>query len=352
MKKLFILIWLSVIAVSVFAQPLPKQDIYLNDDPGSVINGLGLSVPFLSFGASPGSGSSSLNFSDQFTLSGTGNTSVAIGPNVKLTNTFFIGNSIYAIVEAGTNAGTFNLDASLSSEVTMSLAGNATVGITNWSDGHPFNFVITNTGSFSITITNTVLWIGSGTSTQPAIEQGAGIVNIYHMWQTGGRIMGSLEGRSSGYIRFPIQLAYLPTTSPARLATNSNAGLKFLQFATNETCYFQFTMPQDYGLSPSLRIPYSSSGGTSGNVSFSVSVWAQTPGDALNADTESYDTANVGSKAVPGTLNFPDSIVIALTTIDTMAPGDLVALKITSTTPSSLNDIRVRGDMVLEYLRK
>jgi hypothetical protein len=153
-------------------------------------------------------------------------------------------------------------------------------------------------------------------------------------------------------VRLPISQVTLPTTSPARLEYVSTTGLKRLAFATNETAYFQFTLPQDYGSSPQLRIPFSCSGAITNSASFSISVWAQTPGDALAADTESYDTANTGSKAVPGTLNFPEVLVMSLTTVDSMAAGDTVAIRITSTTPSALNDIRVRGDVMLEYFRK
>lgn len=155
-----------------------------------------------------------------------------------------------------------------------------------------------------------------------------------------------------GFVRLPISQATLPTSDPARIDFVSTTGLKRLQFATNETCYFQFTMPQDYGSAPVLRIPYSCSGATAGTATFSVSVWAQTPADALAADTESYDTANVGTDTVPGTLNFPDVVLVTLTTNDGMVAGDTVAIRITSTSNALLNDLRVRGDMMLEYAKQ
>ncbi len=95
------------------------------------------------------------------------------------------------------------------------------------------------------------------------------------------------------------------------------------------TIYLLGVTPQ--GLSTStfeVRIIYDS-GATSGNVRWSIAVEAITPGDTLDVrQAESFDSDNLATIAVPGTINTMDTAVIALSNDDGIAAGDVFRLRV------------------------
>ena len=135
-------------------------------------------------------------------------------------------------------------------------------------------------------------------------------------------------------------------------------GLAHLLFdsATDEICYLEFRLPENYASAPVLKGIFSMASSTSGNVLWAAQVWAITPGDAADIDAELYDTVNTDAEAVPATAGYADEFAITLTNADSMAAGDIVRIKLyrnasnVSDTATPSGDAELRpGTIVLEY---
>ncbi len=143
---------------------------------------------------------------------------------------------------------------------------------------------------------------------------------------------------ATGTVILPV-LAWVPdgTNPPGLKYTN---GVPFLLFdtATDEICRVTFRVPADYASGPLLKTIGSMDTATSGNVAIECALWAQTAGDSVDADTESYDTVNTsGATAVPGTAGYPFACNVTLSNADSMAAGDLLTLKLN-------RDVGITGD--------
>lgn len=111
---------------------------------------------------------------------------------LSLTDLLIKGNTRSEQKDVGAGSGTFNVDAASSIEFSMRLTGNATITFTNWSDWHPLNLTITNTGAFVLLFGNTMYWVPNQNSTQVTNDSGAGAINVFHFFQaTGGHIIAS-----------------------------------------------------------------------------------------------------------------------------------------------------------------
>ena len=94
---------------------------------------------------------------------------------------------------------------------------------------------------------------------------------------------------------------------------------------TDESVWWQFRMPSFSG-TLTIEVQYSMASATSGNVVLTAAVMAVTPGDSADINTESYDTANSATDAVPGTAGYLGTATITLTNNDSVAAGDLVKI--------------------------
>jgi len=134
------------------------------------------------------------NFGDQFTINGTNIT--LNSTDLHVTNLVVNGNTTTPAVELGAVCGSVDVNAAASSEFTLLLTCDTTLVFTNgnWADFHNINVVMTNTGNFSLTFSTPAYdqyWYPTGDSTQVTNDWGAGIVNRFALWKTGGRILGS-----------------------------------------------------------------------------------------------------------------------------------------------------------------
>lgn len=143
------------------------------------------------------------------------------------------------------------------------------------------------------------------------------------------------------------------TSPPGAAVANSLVYLTF-DASTDEIVYLEFALPENYASAPVLKGIFSMASATSGNVVWAAQVWAMTPGDSADIDTESYDTANTDTEAVPGTAGYPDEFAITLTNADSMAAGDIVRIKLFrdadngSDTATGDAELRI-GTVRLEY---
>lgn len=99
----------------------------------------------------------------------------------------------------------------------------------------------------------------------------------------------------------------------------------------NESIVFPFVMPQAYaGGTLTLVVIASMATATSGDVDMDAQVEARTPTDNEDLRTDSYDAANsADNNAVPGTAGLSFQVSITLANKDSVAPGDLVRIKLT-----------------------
>lgn len=65
-----------------------------------------------------------------------------------------------------------------------------------------------------------------------------------------------------------------------------------------------------------------------GAVTFGVSIMALTSGDAASIATESFDTENTKTQQVPLVMSRDETVVIPLTTVDSLAAGDWFIVKL------------------------
>lgn len=143
------------------------------------------------------------------------------------------------------------------------------------------------------------------------------------------------------------------TSPPGPVVANSLVHLAF-DSDTDEICYLEFALPENYSSSAVLKGIFSMASATSGNVVWAAQVWALSPGDSADIDTESYDSANTDTEAVPGTAGYPDEFAITLTNDDSMAAGDIVRIKFyrdaDNASDTATGDAKLRvGTLRLEY---
>lgn len=116
-------------------------------------------------------------------------------------------------------------------------------------------------------------------------------------------------------------------------ATNPKLRLAVADFddTTDEQMAWAFRLPADYASGGTVKLQFWMASATSGNVVWSASLQAVTPGDST--DMESLDTDgegggwSTGTEAVPGTAGYLDEASIS-PGMDSAAAGDLVALHI------------------------
>lgn len=124
----------------------------------------------------------------------------------------------------------------------------------------------------------------------------------------------------------PLAAEFPASNFPQLLLSNRRPVLAF-DASTDETCYWTAVAPQGLSGTLTLIILYAMASATSGSVYFQAALEAITPGDSVDTDaTTSFDTANSGNDAVPGTAGYVDSVSITLTNADSIAAGDLFRL--------------------------
>ena len=134
------------------------------------------------------------NFGDQFTIINNSNITLN-STSLSLTNVIISGSTTTPAVELGAICGTANFDPSAGSEFNLLLTCDTTLIATNsWQDFHNVNITVTNAGNFSLVISTPAYdqyWYPTGDSTAVTNDWGAGIVNRFALWKTGGRILAS-----------------------------------------------------------------------------------------------------------------------------------------------------------------
>lgn len=126
----------------------------------------------------------------------------------------------------------------------------------------------------------------------------------------------------------PLSAEFPASNFAARTLVNRRPALAF-DAATDETVYWTFVAPQGLTGTITVVISYIMASATSGSVYFQAALEAVTDGDATDLDAgTSFDTANSGNGAVPGTAGYLDQISITMTNADSMAAADYARLSV------------------------
>lgn len=163
---------------------------------------------------------------------------------------------------------------------------------------------------------------------------------------------------ATGYIELPVIGAKLTgtfvtagdATQGAQIDAGDGNWRLLFDAATDEAGVWQFRMPGDYASGLTAKIGYSMVSATADEVEFEVAVMAVTDADAADIGTASFDTVNVGSATVPGTVGYLDVISITLTNADSVAAGDLVAVSLSTDSDDAAND-DATGDREVVFLQ-
>lgn len=141
-----------------------------------------------------------------------------------------------------------------------------------------------------------------------------------------------------------IEGAKLPSTNAMRIDGGETNWRLLADNSGLQNCVlFQGVLPSDYGTGLTLTIFYSMTSATSGNVTIGASVMAVTSGDAADINTESFDTVNSETNAVPGTAGYGKSFSITLTNADSLAAEDYFKIKILRSDTSATGDMEIVG---------
>lgn len=140
--------------------------------------------------------------------------------------------------------------------------------------------------------------------------------------------------------------AILDVTNPPGIGIANSLPILLFDDSTAEICYWQFRMPRNFSSNLVIKHQYSMASATSGTVEIETSVWAISDGDAVDVDTESYDTVNNGTVTVPGTAGYLDEISTSLLNADSLTGGDLVRIRSSRDADDGVNDTAT-GDLEL-----
>jgi len=130
-------------------------------------------------------------------------------------------------------------------------------------------------------------------------------------------------------ITFNVENAKLPSTNPAVIDGGENNFRLLFDANTDESCSWSNVLDDDYGAGALYAdIFWSMVSATTDTVVWGVQVSAYTPGDAADINTDSYDTVNLDTTAVPGTAGYMKKTTITLTNDDSIAAGDFYRIKL------------------------
>ena len=138
----------------------------------------------------------------------------------------------------------------------------------------------------------------------------------------------ALSVNNTRTIILPMTAAELDASNAPQATIQSNRMHLGFDAGTDELIYYMFRMPADYGSSLLLKLQYAMASATSGDVIWASALWAITPGDSADVDTESYDTANTVTDTVPGTAGYLAEASITMSNADSLAANDLLTIKV------------------------
>jgi hypothetical protein len=126
----------------------------------------------------------------------------------------------------------------------------------------------------------------------------------------------------------PLSAEFPSANYPALTLINRRPALAF-DASTDETAYWTGIAPQGLTGAITAVLTYMMASATSGNIYWQAQLEAVTAADATDLDAgTSFDTANSGNGAVPGTAGYMQQITITMTNADSLAAADYFRLSV------------------------
>lgn len=123
--------------------------------------------------------------------------------------------------------------------------------------------------------------------------------------------------------------AEFPASNYPQLTLSNRRPVLGFDAGTDETAYWTGIAPQGLTGTITVVITYAMASATSGNIYWQAALEAISDGDATDTDSAtSFDTANSGNGAVPGTAGYIDQISITMTNADSIAAADYFRLSV------------------------
>jgi len=94
----------------------------------------------------------------------------------------------------------------------------------------------------------------------------------------------------------------------------------------NGSAQWQFRLPTDYSSTPVLKLGFTMSSDTSGELEYDVYVMAVSSGDSIELDANNFDTVNSNTIEVGSTAGYYKEVEVALDNFDSGAAGDLIII--------------------------
>jgi hypothetical protein len=130
------------------------------------------------------------------------------------------------------------------------------------------------------------------------------------------------------FVGTPLAAEFPASNYPALTLINRRPVLAF-DAGTDETAYWTGVAPQGLTGAITVVLTYMMASATSGNIYWQAQLEAVTAADATDLDAgTSFDTANSGNGAVPGTAGYMQQISITMTNADSLAAADYFRLSV------------------------
>lgn len=137
---------------------------------------------------------------------------------------------------------------------------------------------------------------------------------------------------ATGTVILPVQAVKLPSSNPAAIDGGETNWRLLFDATTDESCWWQFRMPENYSSTPVAKIQFSMNTTQTGTlaVGWEVYVMAVAPEAAADINTESYATVNNTSFTLANnqTAGYLKECSITLTNADSAAAGNYVKIKL------------------------
>jgi hypothetical protein len=126
----------------------------------------------------------------------------------------------------------------------------------------------------------------------------------------------------------PLSAEFPASNFPQLTISNRRPVLAF-DASTDETAYWTGIAPQGITGTITVVVTYAMASATTGNIYWQAQLEAITAADATDTDAAtSFDTANSGNGAVPGTAGYIAQISITMTNADSIAAADYFRLSV------------------------
>lgn len=279
-------------------------------------------------------------------------------PHGNITNAGAIGSTSGQIVVTGAS-GVLTTAATISSSAVSGLGGAATLNVGTTAGTvaagdhthtqlHDRSHAITSSSDHTATAWRVFYANGSGVVTELAL--GASGTVLTSGGASAAPTFSALPaGGTKSYALFSAMDNQPPSSNFATLDTRNSVAVLDFDDATKETSVFVSVMPEAASLGSGLtiRLHWMATTATSGAVRWEVSIERSN----TDLDSDSFDTVATGSTTTNGTSGILSVTEITLTTIDSVAAGDVYRVRVARDAANAADTLSGDAELVAVEVR-